>query len=82
MKKYWFKSKSFGWGWTPCSREGWLVTIGFGVAMILLSFLFQDSLERGEAFDYLALVFGLSAILIIIAFKTGEKPKWNWRKQN
>ncbi len=24
--KLWFKAKKFGWGWTPCSWEGWTVT--------------------------------------------------------
>ena len=26
--RYWFRPKSFGYGWTPISWEGWAVTLG------------------------------------------------------
>jgi len=81
MKKYWFKSKSFGWGWTPCSREGWLVTIGFVLAAIAIGIIFKEQLERGKVTDYFISLGGLIILLVIIAFKTGEKPKWNWGKK-
>ncbi len=81
MQKYWFKSKSFGWGWTPCSREGWIVTIGFIVALIALSYFMRGELESGKATNFLIYEFGLIALLILIAYKTGEKPTWNWGKK-
>jgi hypothetical protein len=30
----WFRRKSFGLGWTPCTWQGWLVVLGF-VALAL-----------------------------------------------
>jgi len=24
-RRYWFKRKLFGWGWTPVTRQGWAV---------------------------------------------------------
>ncbi len=27
MPNYWFKPKKFGWGITPISKEGWLLTL-------------------------------------------------------
>jgi len=77
MDKLWFKSKSFGWGWTPCSIEGWLVTIGFIIALIAISFM----LKEGNAAQYMFWFFSLIALLIIIAYKKGEKPHWNWGKK-
>ena len=26
--RYWFRPKSFGYGWTPITWEGWAVTLG------------------------------------------------------
>jgi hypothetical protein len=34
MEKRWFKARRFGWGWTPCSFEGWLVTVISVIALI------------------------------------------------
>jgi ABC-type phosphate transport system permease subunit len=32
--RYWFRPKSFGYGWTPISWKGWAVTLGsMGVTM-------------------------------------------------
>ena len=30
----WFRAKRFGWGWTPITWEGWLVTL-LGVVAFL-----------------------------------------------
>ena len=30
----WFKARRYGWGWTPTSAEGWLVTIVSAVALV------------------------------------------------
>jgi len=30
----WFKARRYGWGWTPCSLEGWFVTIVSAVALL------------------------------------------------
>ena len=27
-ERYWFRPKSFGYGWTPITWEGWAVTLG------------------------------------------------------
>ena len=77
MDKLWFKAKSFGWGWTPCSIEGWLVTIGFVMALLAISFF----LKEGNTAEYMMWFFSLIIILIFIAYKKGEKPHWNWGKK-
>ena len=30
-KTAWFGPKRWGWGWTPASWQGWMVTLAFGV---------------------------------------------------
>lgn len=74
MNKLWFKAKSFGWGWTPCSIEGWLVVIGFIIGLILISF----TLKEGNVTSYLLGLITLIVLMIIIGYKKGEKPRWRW----
>ncbi len=77
MTKLWFKAKSFGWGWTPCSIEGWLVTIGFVIGLIAISFM----LKEGNVIQYMSWLFTLIALLIFIGYKKGERPHWSWGKK-
>jgi hypothetical protein len=30
----WFKARRYGWGWTPASAEGWIVTIVAAIALV------------------------------------------------
>ncbi len=39
MPKYWFKTKKLGWGITPISLEGWLVTILLAVSLLILAWI-------------------------------------------
>lgn len=91
MKKLWFKAKTFGWGWAPCSKEGWIVTIVY-MGLILIFFalfawlfgLFTDPSGSGIVsflVYWLITEAILTAIFISIAYKTGEKPEWRWRNK-
>lgn len=81
--RYWFKRKIWGWGWVPVTWQGWLTTLLY-VALILLLVLNREepipgNPDSGSNF----LVLGLPIILltvayIFIAYKKGEKPKWQW----
>ncbi len=74
MKKLWFKRKRYGWGWTPCSIEGWTVTLVLILSVISISMKYFEKNMKAW-FSYLFL---LIVIFIIIAYKTGEKPKFQW----
>lgn len=74
-QKLWFRRKRYGWGWTPCSWEGWLV--------IFIWVLFFISLVKDMDHEWLKnllFIFISVAILIFICYKKGEKPKWSWGK--
>jgi hypothetical protein len=80
MSKLWFVNKRYGWGWTPSSWEGWLVT---GVAIGLItanSMLIEDKPDMMEAGMLRVIVVNIVAVaaLLIIAWKKGEKPRWRW----
>ncbi|MAF79774.1 hypothetical protein CL629_01710 [bacterium] len=78
-KKLWFKARSFGWGWTPVSKEGWLVTIIYMAALLFIG-IREGNNPNAESQNILIPVGLLTALLIIIALKTGEKPSWRWSK--
>ncbi len=78
-KGYWFKRKLYGFGWTPVTWQGWVVTGGY-VALVLLFALTLDesSSPREVAFTYILPVIILTTLLISIAYKKGERPRWQW----
>jgi hypothetical protein len=78
--KLWFRRKTYGWGWTPITWEGWLVTLVVVVIPILIR-LTAKALEYEKSTQYFftwASVPILLMALILICFRYGEKPKWQW----
>jgi len=74
---YWFKRKVFGWGWTPATREGWLVTLVFIAAVLSLAFRVDENATPKEVVtDLLIPLAVLLILLFVIAYRKGEKPKW------
>ena len=82
MKKLWFKAKRYGYGWYPATWQGWLVMLVWVVLFAKLSFLFAYKMERtgdpSNLYWFAPSVFILTAVLIWISAKTGEKAKWRW----
>ncbi len=75
----WFKRKLYGWGWTPVTLQGWLTTliyvgllVGFGLTID------QNSPAKEVAFTFIIPAVLLTATFIRIAYKKGEKPRWQW----
>ncbi len=72
----------YGWGWTPATREGWLVTLGFVALIIALTFNIDNNSSGEEIIlKFIIPVWVLVAVLIYIAYKKGEKPRWQWGKK-
>lgn len=78
--RVWFKAKRFGWGWTPATPEGWIV-VGMFLASLLGSTIalvrFRPEAPAVVA-EHVAVAAVLTAALIAICAKTGEKPGWRW----
>jgi len=76
---YWFKRKVFGWGWVPVTWQGWLVTILYIVIILALGLTIDESSPPKETFFILILpLILLTGALIRIAYRKGEKPRWQW----
>lgn len=78
---YWFKRKLYGWGWTPVTWQGWLVVVVYIVLAVSMGLTVdENSPTREVAFTFLLPLFILTATLIRICYKTGQKPRWQWGK--
>jgi hypothetical protein len=77
---YWFKNKLFGWGWTPATWQGWLVTLGFVFLILLISLDFSSfSNPTGAELVRFFVKLVVAAVLIIaVCYRTGERPSWRW----
>jgi hypothetical protein len=80
---YWFKAKLYGWGWTPAKWQGWFVILVY-VALILTLVLNREQYipgnpDSGSNFlTFATPIIVLTALLIFICYKKGEKPCWRW----
>jgi hypothetical protein len=80
---FWFKNKQYGYGWTPVSRQGWLVLFGFIVYTVVQ--VLDLTIKISSDIDYYKVItvylFNFaSAItcLLLITYLTGQKSKWSW----
>jgi len=78
---YWFKRKAYGWGWTPATKEGWLVTGGFLVLVLFFAWRAESAVTvAGVALNQFAVPFVVVTLLfIVICYKMGERPRWQWQ---
>lgn len=82
-KGYWFKAKLYGWGWVPVKWQGWAVILIY-IALVtsLLANVEKEipgNSDSGTNFLVLGLpIILLSVLLIIVCYKKGEKPRWQW----
>lgn len=84
MKKLWFKRKVYGWGWYPVTWQGWMVILLYVLAFAKISF-FWNVYAHEDSNLLVRFVFPfivLTSVLILICYKTGETPKWQWSGKN
>jgi hypothetical protein len=83
MRCLWFKAKTYGWGWTPATWQGWLVTVAYIGAVFASALIFLRPKPAAAGWiEYGIAIILLSAILIVVAFKTGERARWRWGGKN
>lgn len=77
---YWFKAKLYGWGWTPATWQGWIAVLMFVLFLLWNARLLTNTVEptNEELLTFFArLLVGL-ILLLVITYKTSEKPHWHW----
>ena len=84
-KGYWLKRKLYGWGWLPAKWQGWCVVLLYILLILSLVLTREKDIpgnpDSGSNFLTFELpIIILTTLLIIVAYKKGEKPSWQWGK--
>jgi hypothetical protein len=79
----WFKRKLYGWGWFPVKWQGWCVILVYIVLVLTLVISKEKDVPGNNMSGSNVLTFALPIIiltilLVIIAYKKGERPRWQW----
>ena len=78
-QKLWFRAKKFGWGWTPVSREGLLVTAIYAAVLVWYATMVpEQSSVQDELLVRAPFFISWTGLLIAICYKKGEAPWWRW----
>jgi len=80
----WFKRKLYGWGWTPVKWQGWLTVFAYAAAVaFIVTKIDRNSHSVSDALIRSIIPLGvLTVVFIIILFKKGETPRWQWGKDS
>ena len=82
-KKYLFKRRRYGWGWTPVSWQGWVIVfVPLGVIIANAFLLPGENTTALNLLYYLIITFLLVILLILVVAKNSPKPKWRWGKKD
>lgn len=76
----WFRRKTYGWGWTPITWQGWLVTALFVAIPLLAKFITKilDLSKNEQTFFVFATIPLVVIGLFLVCLRYGEKPRWQW----
>ena len=80
MNKIWFRNKTYGYGWTPATREGWAVLLIWVTSVASVLYLFPPKNHELSVEAWLSLLLLVAALLVVCWLK-GEKPEWRWGKK-
>jgi hypothetical protein len=75
----WFRPKRYGYGATPATWQGWVLTLGFVAALFGITQALELSMAGPEA--HLAGIVAAVALVIVftwIVWKKTDGP-WRWR---
>ena len=79
--KYWFKPKSYGYGFVPATQEGWLATLGLLVLLMLAAHtdgLFVENVAKHSVSRFLLDAFILGSLFTVM-FKDRVEHGLAWR---
>ena len=86
-KRYWFKPKTFGYGASPTTWEGWAVVLGYCLAVTIVTLAVLFAAEPGKAspalqwtlwLAWLFVVVVATAVLTVVS-KRRTDGEWHWR---
>ncbi len=79
MTDPWFKRKTYGYGWTPATKEGWVVVVIYTLFVTLSGIYFvRDAATVTDIVLFSVSLIVASCVLIGVCFWKGETPRWQW----
>lgn len=78
--KYWFKAKTYGYGWYPATWQGWLIFLAYLMILGALVCILENNVAKYLVFYFIA-IFIFTGLLIYVSYKKGEPAKWRWGKK-
>lgn len=75
---YWYRPKRYGYGATPNTWQGWLLTIAFIVLLAVVLEVLKSSLGGAAHIVAIAITAVLIALFIWITWKKTDGA-WRWR---
>jgi len=73
-RRYWFRAKRYGWGWTPATWQGWVFTLGWLATTLPMTFWLANQ-NIGMAYAFMSIMI---VVLAVVCFMKGEPPRWRW----
>jgi hypothetical protein len=80
MARYWFKQKKFGYGATPSTWQGWVVTVVSALAVF--GVILSGPMIRDNALRAVWIGAGLLITVIVTVSITYRKTEGGWRWRN
>jgi hypothetical protein len=80
MTTYWFKPRQFGYGATPITWQGWVLSLA-GMIVVVAATAWLTTLTAVDPRFWLALVIDaavIAALLIVSRRKTDGEWRWRW----
>lgn len=81
-QKLWFRAKRYGYGWYPCTWEGWLSVAIFIILLTIGELLFINKLKQSSSLFvttlFIVYILSITIALLYISYKKGEPAKWRW----
>lgn len=79
MEDQWFKAKTYGWGWTPATWQGWLVTAVYaGTIGAAAVFLLRPKPTVAGCIEYVSAIAVASVMFVTVCIRKGAKLGWRW----
>ena len=80
MPRYWFRQKKFGYGATPSTWQGWMLSI-VG-CLLLFAVVLAGPAIRDNSLRVLWMVLGSAAVVVPSTFLAYIKTEGGWRWRN
>ncbi len=79
MKKFWFKPKTFGYGATPVTWEGWALAAGYMMFVLTVTLFLIGGQPTAPAWMTWAVIVIPVTIAMVWFTRQKTEGEWRWR---